>query len=134
MCDTSYMKLYVDTNIVLDFIWNRSSGLKPLGELAHIFFAESISCRHDLYISTHSLAELEKYIAKIHLTAFLDMISTKTTLIQVLADDLEKARSLEFHLSDALHLVLARKVGADAIVTRNLSDFPEEFAILSEYL
>jgi len=51
------------------------------------------------------------------------LIKKKIVKIKSQDEDFLKAKSLNTHYEDALHIVLAEKSGAELIVTRNLKDF-----------
>ena len=52
-------KIYIDTNIFLDFWFDRSDKIKHFGVFAKQLFEDTMSCKYFLVISDYILAEIE---------------------------------------------------------------------------
>jgi predicted nucleic acid-binding protein len=116
------MKLYIDTNVYLDFFLERIKS-----KYAEKIFIQTISCKHQIIISDHLLMELTKNLDYKKATILFEILKPK--LINVMLDKKDKieAKKLMTHYEDALHIILARKAGADIIITNNISDFESLF-------
>ena len=131
--------VFVDTNVVLDVLlqneglWESSLGILRLAELARIRACVSSSSVTDIF-----------YIARKRLTvpvarAAIESILHLFDIIGVDGDDLRGAMTIPIaDVEDALQVWCAQKVGAVAIITRNVGDFanidipvitPEEFEV-----
>lgn len=122
------MKLYVDSNVYLDFLLDRKNKqLKDLSEKAYILFRRSGSCEFKIILSDHVLRELDKHMNLSETTSFFKLLEKKIIKVKMKKSDEEKAKSLKTHYEDALHIVLAKKAKADVIVTRNKVDFKHLF-------
>lgn len=111
------MKVFVDTNIFIDYYLDRKDNFLPLGEFAFQFFKRAIECEFFILICDFIVLELcevlnldEKELNKI---LFADLIKkNKITKIDFNekqykeAGDLSKSKLIPF--SDALFAVLAR--------------------------
>jgi predicted nucleic acid-binding protein len=53
------MRVFVDTNVFLDYYFDRKDSVKPLGEFAFNFFNAAIGCRFTVLISIEVIEELE---------------------------------------------------------------------------
>jgi len=118
------MRLYVDTNVFADFLLERRNAFgKDIESPAFLLFARAMCCAFHLVVSDHALRELSKVIRLSETTAFFSSIKPKVIMVSATDDDERLARALPTHFSDALHVVLARKAGADVIIMRNVGDF-----------
>ncbi len=119
------MKVYLDTNIIIDFLEDRVNLFgKSLGDRAARFFQRTLECKHFLIISDHALYELGKRGINLDKTPFIQLFKKKIEFVETTDDDKKKAKNLNpGNYPDALHVILARKAKADVIVTRNLEDF-----------
>ncbi len=120
------MKVYVDTNVYLDFILNRSDKLRPLGELASQFFRRALDCEFEIVVSNHVISELKKNdIKDDELEDLWLWLKSKIVKVGVSFEDEERARTLHrsglLHFQDALHYSIAQKV--KAIILTNDKDF-----------
>jgi len=111
------LKVFVDTNIFIDYYLDRKDNFLPLGEFAFQFFKRAIECEFFILICDFIVLELcevlnldEKELNKI---LFADLIKkNKITKIDFNekqykeAGDLSKSKLIPF--SDALFAVLAR--------------------------
>lgn len=119
------MKVFVDTNVVLDFLLKR----KDVFEDARTIMALGYNKRCELYMSSLSFSNIA-YIARKELKgeALYNCFSEIRELLsvspvtQVELDQALLLRGDDFE--DALQYFSAKTIGADCIVTRNKQDFP----------
>ena len=125
--------IYVDANVYLDYFYDRSDSLRPLGEFAYLVFKRAMSCEFRIAISPFLVYELEKGVTKDKLDRLLTRLDNLDKLEWVFSDSglkaeaLNKARLLEIPWQDVLHALLAKKVGADTVVTRDKHLFSIDF-------
>ena len=124
---SSFMQLYVDTNIFLDFLLDRSNKLgNNIGNPASKFFFRAISCEFHIIFSDFTAQELLKQIRPEETTAMFVFLKKKTILVRHTLKEEEEARQLKpGHWQDALHAIIAKNAKADFIVTRNKADFAD---------
>ena len=119
-------KLFLDANVVVDFLCERSDDFYlPAARL----MVKSYNKEVELCCSTLTLATASYFMEKskvVHAEIFhkiSDMISI-CELANVDRDVVEKALSSEFtDFEDAMQYFSAEKFGADIIITRNKKDF-----------
>jgi len=118
------MKIYVDTNIYLDFLLERKNlEERDLSEYSYNVFERTISCEFTIVVSDKILSELRKHLDPGKASALFKLIKGKIIKIIATDEDIEKAKNINTHFEDAIHVVLALKAEADLIVTRNKKDF-----------
>ena len=126
------MKLFLDTNIIIDFLTAR----KPFGRDAKQLFLLSKTGAFELMASdvtifntAYSLHKQEYTKAEIfdYLTALLPLLSITTMGRSVIERSLQK-RGKDFE--DDAQYFSAIDANADFIITRNKKDFPKEDFIL----
>jgi len=128
-------RIYLDTNIYLDYAEDRHDRLRPLGEFAFQLLKRAISCEFEIVISKLLLAELENQTGSEIAFRMLAALKAKHKLINVNQDrsDTSEARNIArakgVPWQDAMHAILAKKAGAELIVTRDA-----HFASLSDFL
>ncbi|MGV8141040.1 MAG: type II toxin-antitoxin system VapC family toxin [Candidatus Woesearchaeota archaeon] len=116
------MRIYIDTNVYLDFFLERSKSRH-----AERLFRRTLNCHHHIILSDHLSSELTLYIDHSKIKILFEMLKNKIILVKSEKEDEEKARLLPTHYADALHIILARKADAEAIVTNNIKDFSSIF-------
>lgn len=126
------MRVFVDTNVLLDFICRR----EPFFESAKGIFAACFLKKIDIVISSLSIVNSiyigRKYGSEI-LKAKLLSLSDFYTVADLHAETVLKTlRSDWADYEDALQYVAAKEHNADCIVTRNTKDF--EKSEISVYL
>jgi len=112
------MKLYVDTNVYLDFFLERSKS-----RYAERLFRQTLQCKHQIILSDHIISELIRNIAIENINALFETLKHKLIKIKAEDRDYAYAKTLNTHYADALHITLAKKAEADAIITNNNKDF-----------
>lgn len=125
------MKIYLDTNIYMDYFDGRNDYMRPLGEFAFQIFQRTLSCEFSIVISSSLLKELHynQYTDKIK--ELFEELEEKNKLIiaQCTSDDvtfaemLSKKRGSPF--ADTLHAVIAKRMQAEWLITRNVKDYEE---------
>lgn len=120
-------RIYLDSNVYLDYFGDRKDNMRPLGEFAFKVFQRTLECEFIVVLSDWVLEELEnKSYSKIQLETLLSelkkagkLISTKRT-----EEDIRKAKRFT-NQEDALHSIIAARNNCIYLVTRNLEDFLE---------
>ena len=113
------MKIYVDTNVFIDFIKEDSSKSKAI--LAYEFFSKGWNCGFELIVSDWTRTEITRYVNEQELSLLLDQFKSRNKLhfITHTKEETDEAKGNSKHWQDKLHLMLAKKSGADMIVTRD---------------
>lgn len=119
------MKVFLDTNILIDFLSNRP----PFTQESVQLFQLSENGKIQLFTSTHVIATthyiLKKFAADTELRQTLSEISEILTIVDVTASALKTAlKSSHKDFEDAIQIAAAEQIkGLDHIITRNLKDF-----------
>lgn len=123
------MKLYIDTNIFLDYFFERKNlAGKDISVPAQKLFYRAISCEFFIVYSDHTATELNKVVSGEQIRMLFGFLKKKTIMITTLPEDIICAQKLNStNYSDALHAVLAKRSESDYLITRNIKDF-EEFS------
>ena len=121
------MKLYVDTNIFLDFLLERKNlAGEDISKPAQKLFFRAIKCEFFIVLSNHTGSELNKNLDIEKARMMLEFLKKKIVMIYQTQEDVDEATKLSpANFSDALHAVLAKKSGAEYLITRNLKDFSQ---------
>jgi predicted nucleic acid-binding protein len=120
------MKLYIDTNVYLDFFLERRKS-----EHAFKIFKKTLKCKFYIILSDHILAELNNTMDLSDTQMLFSLLKPKIILVQMNEKDKNDAKLLNTHYADAIHIILATKAKADAIVTSNVKDFDSIFKTYS---
>lgn len=108
------MKIYIDTNIYLDYLLKRKNKYgKDLSKPAFDVFKRTVSCEFYIILSYHVLNELHANIKERDTTMLLNFLRKKITL----------AKDVHGYKGDEKHAILAANEGADLIITRNKQHF-----------
>lgn len=118
-------KIYVDTNIFLDALLDRTSKQgRDLGTPAMSVFSEAKYGRFKIVLSDWTLQELGKHIDKEKVKELLSKIGEDQIIrCSYTEEQKQKAKEISNHWQDYLHGLIAEKEDADCIVTRNVKDF-----------
>ncbi len=119
------MVLFIDTNIILDWLQNR----EPFNETSGHLVQECIKENFDGAMSAHSFADLfyilrkdfsaeERFKLLLLLCKHFKVVSENKLMIEFVIN-YEKYKDLE----DGLQMECAKAVNADFIITRNINDF-----------
>lgn len=132
------MRLFLDTNIVIDFMSNRS----PFNENAKKLFIAAAHQYVDLFVSDLTIINTIYILSRLHypLNTIYDALDKLFPLINVvpiggnIITTCLKNRPKDFE--DEAQYLSAMSVGVDYIITRNKKDFPSSNNVLtpSEYL
>lgn len=119
-------EVYVDSNIFLDFLLNRTLGYKPVAEIASQFFKEALSCKYNIILSSWTIMEVNKHFPAKEFREFLDDFYTKhkIRIIRYSEQEMKQAKK-QHHWEDILHQMLAQKSKAELIITRNIKHFQD---------
>lgn len=118
------MKLMLDANILLDVLQNRQPHVRASSLIWKICECGQATG----YVSSLSFANLVYIMRKELDPASIEDVYRKLSLLFSWADltqsDLSRAAALRWNdFEDALQAVMARRLGADYIITRNVSDY-----------
>jgi predicted nucleic acid-binding protein len=128
------MKIFLDTNILVDLIADR----KPFSKHAIEIFSSAEQNKTQLFTSSHSIATthylLKKYVEENELRKIIFNLLEYLNVIPVDIDVLKKGlRSNHKDFEDALQMLCASSVsGINFVVTRNIKDFKtSEIAVVT---
>jgi len=119
------VKIYCDTNILLDYFGSRKDRFRDLGEFAFQIFRRTLDCEFELIISDWLLYELKNYVPPEKLKDFLEEFKKKNKIIKInkTDEDIKKAKEISSHFQDILHQLLAKKAGAKYLLTRDIQGY-----------
>ena len=119
------MRIYVDTNIYLDFILKREGKYVDFAAEAARLFKRAKDCEFEIILSDAVVAEYIRNFPshEVELQSLRILLSKKLIFIRKGVADVIASRDFATHAEDALHIALAVRAGADRIITRNLQDF-----------
>ncbi|MFH1239628.1 MAG: PIN domain-containing protein [Candidatus Diapherotrites archaeon] len=120
-------RVFVDSNIFLDYYFDRKDSIKPLGEFAFQFFNNAVSCKYFLIIPKDVVFEIKNILncneSHLQNTVFKELLNAKKIeFIDSSDTQVEEARKIskKFNIpkTDSLCAVLARDYGA-IVVSRD---------------
>lgn len=136
--------IYIDTNVFMDYFDNITDYLRPLGEFVFRLLQKSAECKFNIIISSLILEELFYNSYENKIKELLPGFNAKGKIIQaeITKTDVELARKIcnerKTHFNDTLHAIIAQRMNAKYLVTRNVKDFiniPDIIkVVLPEYL
>ena len=117
--------LYLDTNIFLDVVQNRINKQgKDIATPAAKLLLEALACKYYIAISTWTLKQIYNQLKVEEINMLFSMIRKKIIPVNYDSLDIQNAKQISAtNFDDALHIILAEKLGVDFIVTRNIDDF-----------
>lgn len=124
------MRIYIDTNIFIDYLLGRKDKFRDLGLIAFEFLRRIVEEEHEIIISDLLIKELEFNVEKNKIKDLISWLSENNEIIKMKTEKDDKihadiiSKETKLHYSDCLHSVLAKRGKADIIVTRNIKDFP----------
>ncbi|MBI2136359.1 hypothetical protein HYU06_04765 [Candidatus Woesearchaeota archaeon] len=130
-------KIYLDTNIYLDYLLNRKNRYgKDIGSIAFTIFNRALACEFEIVLSSWTSEELIKTIEPDKFMFLIQMLKAKNKLhlVKCEQNDIEQAKKLSEHYHDPLHAILAKKGNAEFVITRDLSGFECSKSIIKAYL
>jgi len=101
-------RVYVDTNIFLDFLLDRDS-------YAFDFFMRALSCEFTIVISEVVLFELSRHGASFD--SFSSLLRHKLVLEKITDADRISARTMPTHFADGLHAAVALRMNVDMFLS-----------------
>lgn len=127
-CLVFYMSklIYIDTNVWLDYLFNRSDGLRPLGDFAFELFRKSIECQYSIIISDWLIDEIKNNQQEKAFRDFEKILqkNKKVMYIKTTQNEISTTKQSE-NWPDKLHEILAQNARAAYLVTRNKKDFTQ---------
>jgi len=127
MCCFMKPRIYVDTNVYMDFFEGRKSRFKDLADCALFTFRQVREKKYDLVISDFVIEEFTKYCDKKVILDFLKGFDGEQ-VIKVIAEprDRKEAKRLSSdNFDDALHVILALKGNCVFLITQNTKHLKE---------
>lgn len=124
-------KIYVDTNVYLDYFEGRTDYMRPLGDFAYEVFQRTLSCEFTIILSGLVVKEILNNRDEEQVYDLINELKEKNKIIKTKAtfEDKEKAGQIvkqkRTSFPDTLHAVIAQRMGAEYLVTRNIQDFVE---------
>ncbi len=121
------MKAFVDTNIFIDYYFNRGNSIIPFGEFTFQFFKNAVECKHFILICPQIIKELCKVLKFSEEDVWSNILqnlknSNKIELIMPSEEQSKEALRLKdakrVSLNDALFAILARDNNA-VLVSRD---------------
>lgn len=125
------MRLYIDTNIFIDYLLGRKDKFRDLGLISFEFLRQVVEKEHEIIISDLLMKELEFNTKKEKIDELMSWLSENNKIIQIKAEKSDKiladriSKKLKLEYADCLHSSLAKRLKADYIITRNIKDFPD---------
>lgn len=117
-------KIYVDTNVYVDFVTNRSNEYgRPLGPDAEKVFLKVQRGHYRLIVSTWVLEEMRQYVKPEETTMLFEMLKDSIIKVSFTEEEKEEAKRMNPHWGDALHAIIAHREGAKFLITRNMEHF-----------
>ena len=119
-------KIYVDTNIFLDYLFDRMVGLVPASYFAERLFDAIFDCKYFLIISELTIKELETH-SKMTKDMLLEMFREyedvgKLEILSIDQKTIDRAKGIakekKVPVPDAIHAILAQTAGT-IVVTRD---------------
>lgn len=118
------MKVLIDTNIILDVLFNRESYVEEASKVFKLCEIKKIEgCIYALSVP-NIIYVMRKELNEAKTNEILEKLFLIFNVADLKADDLNKAAKLNFaDYEDALQSVCATRIKADYIISRNIKDF-----------
>lgn len=114
--------IYLDTNIYLDFLL--AGRPKSFAEDAFQVFQRTLHCEFSIILSKKIKTELYPNIQGKESALLFSMLKPKLHIVPVTKADEEEAKNIDaIDTADALHALLAKKYGANYLITQNMQHF-----------
>lgn len=121
--------IYVDTNVYIDLFENRTDKFRPLGEIAAQLFSRALNCEFNIAISSLVIKEIEDNGFEKDFNILLKNLKSRNKVIfeketskdRINANELRDIRKTPF--KDTCHLVIAFRMKAEHLITRNIKDY-----------
>jgi len=124
-------KIYIDTNVFMDYFLNRVDKLRPLGDFAFNLIRKIIKKEYMVVISDLIIIELEYNGFEKEIKILLEKFKESKNLIfvesmeedNVKTNKIVRKKGTDFN--DTKHAIIANRCKVDHFVTRNVKDFEE---------
>ena len=121
--------IYVDTNVYIDLFENRQDRFRPLGEIAAQLFQRGLDCEFNIILSPVIISEAQDNSYEKELQELIFSLRTANKIVDTefsyndkkYARELSNLRKTPF--KDTCHAIIAARMKADFLVTRNIKDF-----------
>jgi len=114
--------IYLDTNVYLDLYFGRKGSLTTLR-----IFKRTLGCEFKIVFSDWNMYEITKSGVDLkELRIFFDSIDKRGKMIKVYRaeNDVQEAKKISpEHFQDPLHAILAKKGGAELLITSDANGF-----------
>jgi len=121
--------IYLDTNIYMDHFDGRVDKLRPLGQFAFEIVRRTLNCEFKIVMSSLIIDELVFNNYKEKITDLIKDLKEKDKIIKIVVNEEHKketreiSRTRKTDFNDTLHAVIANRLKAEYLVTRNVKDF-----------
>ncbi len=119
------MRIYLDTNIYLDWLECRTDRLRPLGEFAFQIIRRTLECEFEIIISDVVLFELKRHTKMNEVMDLINKLSKKNKIIKIEKSEEDRSEAQRIspetgiHWQDVAHALLAKKADAECLITRD---------------
>ena len=119
-------KIYVDSCVYINYLNSETNKLgRPMGPDAFNVFVQVQQGKYQLILSTWVIEEMSLKVKNDNDTT--NLIETmEENIIRVGYTQQEKEEAMQMtktHWQDALHIIIARREGAEYLITNNLQDY-----------
>ena len=120
------LKVYLDTNIYLDYFFDRKDNFRPLGQFAFELLRRALNSEFKVIVSDWVIKEFCRFCDSDNIYELIKNLRSVNSLIFIKTKKEDRKKSRRYrNFPDALHAILAKKAEADFLVTRNLKDFSD---------
>ena len=122
------IKIYVDTNVLIDFMTNQNEVVNSMKYLfsqrrKEVLFTSSLAITQAIS-NLQTKKKTRKAFTKEEANEVVDFYHSKFSVIDLTMNDVLSAKSKAGDdLEDCIHYVLSKKRKCDAIITNNVADF-----------
>ncbi|MFT4326268.1 MAG: type II toxin-antitoxin system VapC family toxin [Candidatus Woesearchaeota archaeon] len=109
-------KIYVDTNVWLDYLLQRTSAYEDFQDYALRILQRTLSCEFVIVVSDIVIYEIKKYID----TDFLKDFSHKIEFVKATKEHKEISKNISIHFPDNLHVAIALQEKCMCIITNDI--------------
>ncbi len=121
--------IYIDSNTYIDFIEDRQDRYRSYGEVARQIFRRGLDCEFKVILSPLVMQEVENNSYGGDFAELLNSLQEAAKIVETrfTEEDERCARELSIlrktPYKDTCHAVIAARMKADFLITRNLKDF-----------
>ena len=122
------MKVYVDSNIFLNYLFNEFGGITEFAALrTEELFEKALNGKYTLFTSELTVFEVSD-ISRLSENEVKEFLQHRNVnIVKVMLSDKKQAENItqktKIHTKDAIHTAIALRCGCEAIITRDIKDF-----------